>query len=227
MTLLAEERVEDSEGDYTEVDEIYNATGTISVDSMDSLGSEYDDATINDVKYPARWDASGLDQQGEDGNYAVYYEDAQDPGYNRTLNASYRMSLPSVIDLSYSGVELKMTQKWVDSRYIAVEKSGDVSDSTNLSEASLSSVSTQSKGDSLTLVGSGISAGTDYVIHIEAQFTDDEIGMIEAAPEGSGAVAVGGGGAISGGLTAIIGTLTAAAVVFRKRLMSIIGQIGG
>lgn len=229
-TDLGEVRVKDSDGDYTEFNQTHNTTGTLSVDSMESLDSEFDDATIVDLKFPGRWDSSDLDQRGEDGDHVIYWDDPQNPSFNSTMNASYRMELPSVIDLSFSGVELRMTQNRPESRYLTLDLASGVSDSTNLSEASGSDLSgnLSAKGSTVDLKTSGISAGTAYVLHIEQEVSDDErFNDIEVSDAPSGAVGVSDdGGPIDAGLTLILGTITAIGVAFRKRIGSLLG-LGG
>lgn len=178
----------DDDDDYDEFQTIYNATGDISVHSMDTLDSEFDDATVNDLTYPAHFEAAGLDEQGEDGEYAFYWEEPDDPQYDHKLNVTYSLELPSAIDLSYSNTEVRMTQKWSDGRYSTLEQASEVADSTNLSDASYSSVTTSSKGDTLSIQSSSVDAGERFLVHYELQLTDEERNdMVEAQATGGAA----------------------------------------
>lgn len=216
----------DSDSDYDQFQTIHNATGDISVHSMETLDSEFDDAVVHDLTYPARYEAGGLDEQGEEGEYAFYWEDPDDPQYDHKLNVTYSLELPSAIDLSYSNTEVRMTQKWSDGRYSTLEQASEVSDSTNLSDASYSSVSTQSKGDEVAIQSSSVDAGERFLVHYELQLTTEERNdKVEAAATEGGAAPVedeGPGGILgfgpAGDVIALLGTIGAFLVGIPQRI---------
>lgn len=204
---------DDSDGDYDETQTIYNATDSISVYSMETLDSEFDDATINDVGYPVHIPASQLQAEGEEDDYAKYWEDADDfPNFQHVLNVSYRLEAISYIDATYGTLDLMMMQKWPESRYVTLEIEEGASGS-NHSDISGTSKLTSlgAKGseldDAFKLDDSGQS-DTEYLVHFVMTFTTDERNDdVEAqgattttteAAGGGAAAAAGGGGA--GGL---------------------------
>lgn len=175
----------DSDGDFDEFQTIHNSTNDVDVYSMETLDSEYDDAVITDLTYPARYQADGLDSQGQEGTYVFSFEDPENPGFATKLNVTYSLELPGVVDLSYSQTKVKMIQKWSDSRYLTLEQASEVSESTNLSHASFSSVSTTSKGSAVTIQSSSVDAGERFIVHY----------VVELDGEEENAVKVDGGGA--------------------------------
>lgn len=204
----------DSDGDYDQFQTVYNATGDVSVHSMGTLASEFDDAVIHDLTYPAHYEAGGLDQQGEDGDYVVYWQNASNPGYDHELNVTYQLTLPSAIDLSYSNAEVNMTQKWGQDRYLELGVNDDVADSTDLSEADMTSQldSLGAQGDEIQL-DNAPAAGDNVVVHYVLQVTDDERtnDLEAAADDGGGAAAPpaadGGGNILTGLWNFLTGTI--------------------
>lgn len=186
----------DGDGDWDEFQTIYNTTNTVHIYSMDTLDTEYDDAVVHDLEYPFRYEASGLTVSGDDGDYAIYWEENENPGYANVLNVTYNLELPSAIDLSYTSPSVEMTQKWNDQRYITLEQASEVSDSTNLTSASFSSVSTSAKGDLVTIQGSSVGAGERFLVHYELELTQEEVNAIDVEGEGGAAAPAqqGGGG---------------------------------
>lgn len=178
----------DGDGDWDEFQTHYNATNNIRVYSMETLDSEYDDAVVNDLQYPARYEADGLDEQGPDGNYAFYWEDPSNPSFDDTLNLTVALEAPSAVDLSYTNWETVMIQKWPESRYLTIESASGVSSSTNLSQASFSSDSSSlGSQESTVTIDASTSAGERILLHVDLQLTADERANLETTADAGGA----------------------------------------
>lgn len=173
----------DGDGDYDEIQTIHNATNAINVTSMKTLDTEYDDAIVNDLTYPFRYDVTGLERRGQDGTYDFAWLDPVNPSFDDRLNLTVSLKLPSAVDLSYSNTETRLVQAWDDGRYVSFESASDVADSTNLSQAAFSddSGSLGSTGTTVT-IDSSTSAGERIVLQLEIEFSDSErTDNIEAA----------------------------------------------
>ncbi len=209
-TVLGKKNVDDttdSDSDFDQVNTTYNATGTINVNAMDSLDADFDDATITDVDMPVKFPVSEMaGTEGEEDAYVVYWENAsQYPNFDKILNVTYRMEMPAQIDLSYSGHDLQFEQGLPSGRYIDTGFAEDISDSKNLSQASLSSFE-ESLGSSGDIIDLDTSTSTDqnYGVHYEIKLTAPEVEAYKAASSGGG----GGGGQFeSGGSGGIFGFL--------------------
>lgn len=165
----------DSDGDYDEIQTVYNATNDISTHDMGTLDSEYDDATVNDLTYPFRYDVTGLDRRGQEGTYRLAFEDPVNPSYDDLLNLTVSLKLPSAVDLSYSNTETRIVQAWDDARYVSFESASGVADSTNLSQASFGDDSGNlgNAGTTIT-IDSTTDAGERIVLQLEMEMTGDE-----------------------------------------------------
>lgn len=236
--VLGEKRTQDGDGDYRNFNTTYNATGTISVHGMDTLDSEYDDASIVDLSLPMHAPASKLDDRGEDGTYRFSFDEPDDPSFDATLNVTYAITLPSAIDLSYSNAEFRIEQKWAESRYVTLATAQDVTDSKNLSDVSLTdqTSSLSNKGDRVTVYSTGIDAGERNVMKIEIDVTEDERELLEQASSvggGAGGPVAGGGGGIfgffattTGQIAGIVGGLISVAIGIPQAILRRLGIMG-
>jgi hypothetical protein len=175
---LAEKRVdEDGDGTYDETTEIYDAQGAISTYSMETLGSEFDNAVINDVSFPAKFTAEKLNgDMAQDGAYYYQWDSAEQyPAYDHVGNFSYRLHLPAMIDLSYSGADLMMEQGLPSERYNTLGVAEGAGEETNFSDMSFSDVtgSLADSGDEISLDAS-ISTDTYYGVQIKPKVTENE-----------------------------------------------------
>lgn len=194
---LGEKMVTDSDGEYTETQEIVNVTdgNAIDVHSMETLGSQFDDAVINDVSFPAKYTASELQgEEADDGAYFLSWDSAEDfPAFDTVLNTTYRLSTHSAIDLSHSGMDLEVEQGFHSDRYAVAGYEEAVGDSSNLTDADLTDQtgSLASTGDVINF-DSTVNSGDHYAVGFEIKLTDDEQSAIENT--GGAAAPAGGGG---------------------------------
>lgn len=172
----------DDDGEYDETSEIYQAQGAISVNSMETLGGEFDNAVLNDVSFPAIFEAAEIEgEEGDEGVYQIQWDGADSyPAYDAVYNASYRMELPGYIDLSYSGVTLEMEQGWNTERYTKLAYAEGVSEDTAFSDVTTTDVSGNlgDVGDMAT-IDDTVQIGTGYTIHTMVKMTDDEKNIVQ------------------------------------------------
>jgi hypothetical protein len=220
-TNLGEERHDDgdSDDDWDDFKEHNTSVqGSLKVHDLTTFDSEFDDAVIHDLKFPAKWRAQDLQDEGEDEEWVAHTDSAEDyPGYDQVANISYRLELPALIDVSYSGTSLMLDQMHPSNRYVTFgyeEGAGDddfadasLTDKTD----SLGSVS-DDVGDDIGIDGS-ISTDTEYVVTFHIKLTQSEYDTMysgdtaTATPDDG---AAGGGGPVlpsGGGLLDMVFTL--------------------
>ncbi|MDZ7701823.1 MAG: hypothetical protein U5J98_06990 [Halobacteriales archaeon] len=220
----------DSDSDYDEIQTVYNASGSVSIYDLTTMDTLFDSAIINDISYQYHYVSSGNALRGEDGNYVFEFEEASNPGFNKTLNLTVSQKLPSATDLSYSNSKTEFVQKWPEARYLTVESASGVASSVNLSQASFSSLSSSlgSQGSTVT-VDATTTAGERIVWHVEVELTGDEVDTVKAASDSGSGVAPpdsgdGGSQGIGGmivdfftSLTGIAATVLAGTLVWMRR----------
>lgn len=212
--------VQTDDDDDLEKKTIYEPHGTYSVYSVETLDSEFNDATVHDLSFPAHFRAQDL----EDSNVKTEFENGKDAGYpnwDTFATIFYRLTLPSAYDLSYSGVELVQTTQWPGDRYVGVQYAEGVSDDTEFEDIEdtqyTSKTSSYDANDKDITVDSTIAPGDDLVLKFEMVFTDGEASDLQSAGDGRS-----GGGAMGGGLSnlPLIGGLIVV-------LLGIVRKIGG
>jgi hypothetical protein len=209
----------DTSDDDLETETVYNATGPVSINSVESMGSTFDNADINGLTFEAMYSGSQLADEDVATEFA---SDNAYPQWDSVLTANYRLELPSAYDLSHSNAELQMGQQWAETRYVAVEVAEGVSDDTNLTNVSDSSYteytsSFTSEGDTVSL-DSTVSVDDNYDVQVKLLLTGDEASAMQSTG-GGGGVLGGGGGGIVDFLVGIPGVALAAlgALVARSR----------
>lgn len=207
---------DDDDSDYDNTEEIENGTGTINVESMDTLGAEFDDATITDVQFPAKFRVQDLKTEGDEDDYHVSWSTSSKYTRPNVLTAEYRLELPDAIDLSYSGTSLEIDQAWPSDRYVElglVEGSdGEKFTSHEDDDDYTDKLGDLGAEDEEVTLDSTVSSGTEYVLRVVATFSDTERSSIESAgPAGSSG---GSGGFWSGSGNPLTMIATIAASVF-------------
>lgn len=213
MDKLGEKTVEDDDGEYVEDEEIYQAQGAIEVNSMETVNEEFDNAVVNDVTFPAEFEAAHL--QGEQGDEAAFdyeFKDAEDyPSYDKILDVSYRLEAPTAIDLSYSGVSLVMEQGHTTERYNALQIAEGVGDDSSLADADYTDKLGVLSGNGDTVeLDDTVETGQNIAFNSEIKLTDeeaDEIQNVGGAPVDGGAEDAGIFGGIIDFVTSIPGAL--------------------
>jgi len=176
--------------------------GELRVESIDSLPSEWSDATIYDM------DVHGLE-------YRASYQPASDvvanfttapdyPDFNNRMNLYQRLEVPAAIDLSHQGLELRDEQAHVADRYqkYAYAKGTGSTAPDNFSSWTDASGQLADKGETLTL-SSAIQPGQSIVFTAQPLLTGSEADELRTlytdsdkeyeAGAGTGPVSSGGG----------------------------------
>lgn len=176
----------DDDTDYDDTEEhVDDFSGDISVHSLDTLDSEFDDAVIHDLSYPATVPASELDASNthhEWGNASDF------PNFDATLDAYWRFELPAAIDLSYSGVSLEDVAVMHGDRYVTAEYKEGVSEDTfedGPSDISgFSSISGyDAEGDEIT-IDNTVSTANGMVVHLVVKYTDSQLDSVQGSSDG-------------------------------------------
>lgn len=220
---------DDDSDDVKTISEVYDSPnrpeGLINYTTVDTIGTELDDARLMDVDvWNVRYETADLTDSDD---WDVAFEDAPNYGsYPSKLNMSVRLRVPSQIDLTHNTLDLVDEQGLVDERYAIVDVAEDTG-STNLTNVSDSDFSSKSgnytnKDGTITLDDS-VSAGQNYIIHQVVLLQDGEVDALKGsstAPAAGGPVGDGGGGFVGGlvdivttplgAIVSVLGTLLAA-----------------
>lgn len=223
---LGKERVADSDGDYVNTNKIEEVTtgGAISIKSISTMDSEFDDATLHDVKYPIKKPASLLEDEGVTADYQTTWESPTDPQFDDRLNSTYRIKFVDYIDASYGTIDIRLTQDWPSSRYASLGASTDVG-SSHLDEIShTDKTSLLGDIDDRIELETGVSSGANHTVDVDLDMTEDERTGLEA---GAAAVVTGDsggeGGAFNQFQTIVLGLIGAIGVWKRKAIAAIAG----
>lgn len=205
---------DDSEKDETRT--ITEPSGAYAVQSVDTLGSTFDNAVVHDASFDMKFAASDLDKsselqieftddRGQDGVY---------PSFDWVVDSYYRLELPSAYDLSYSNAKLTDTVEMPASRYQTVEYAEGVGD-TKFSEIdswTSASSSYDAQGSEVTL-DSTIQPGQQIAVHYEYVVTTSDKGSMTQSGGVAGQFSKDSGGGIWSFLTSLPGVGTVIALV--------------
>ena len=212
------ERYHDNDNDdELETETVYETDGPLSVSSVDTLGTVFDDATIHGLTFPAHFEAAEL--SGDNVNVTSQSGDAAGyPGWDTQSDIYYRLTLPSAYDLSYSSAELVVEQQYTETHYKSVEYAESTGDTAfaDIEDSQWTAItdSFSSEGSTVT-VDSTVQPGTSMVMHFSNTWTAEEWGAITSGSAGGGAGIFGGGGGsivdmifgIPGMIAAVVGGL--------------------
>jgi len=221
---LGERYVDDDDDDELETETIHDATGELSVYSVDTLGSTFDDATIHGLSFGAHFEASQL--SGDDVSVdAQSGEDAGYPNWAHHTTINYRLELPDAYDLSYSNAELVAEQKHTEPHYVSVQYAEGTGDTefSEIDDGDWSDITSSfSSEDKKVSIDSTVQPGTSMVLQFENVWTDNEFQTVtsgEAASGGGGGIFSTGGGGIVDMIFGIPGAIVAlvAGVVGRAK----------
>jgi hypothetical protein len=221
----------DRDGDGTdelETVEDYHEGDVASVSSVDSLGSYADNAVVHDLEvYNVRYQFSDL-SDGDD--YSVEFSEAEEyGGYDQKLEIRGRLKAPSAIDLQHGTLELRDDQGLVGERFKVAEYATATGDTAldNVSDGDYTDASSaySSNGETVTLASSGINAGENVIVHLEAVLQDDEANALQSTGVAAGPTGSAGGG-IVGFLMSPLGlaaSIFTAGVAFMKGWIPFVG----
>jgi hypothetical protein len=206
--ILGDERVEDpDDSDDLETETVTDHDGgEIQIHDLSTLGSSFEDATINGLTTPMDFRASDL--EADQSKVNVTFSDAPNyPSFDRKQTAYYRLELPGAYDLSYSNAELRQQSDIPNSRYQSVELLEGASD-TNFTDLS-------GWTDALDKIGSsGEDVALDTTIQPDQEIAYKSVSLVtsdEASAVQNVATGVigttGGANGIIGSITGFFGTL--------------------
>ena len=185
---LGDQRVNNS-GDWeTETKTQINQSGPTDLESIDSMGSAFDDATLRDVTVAMQFHSSEQydDEDDRERSNQTWSNASAWANYDDRLDDYRRFKLPDAYDLSYSNAEVEDTVEVPESRYQTVEYATDVGDSdfSNISYTETTS-SYSGLGDTVD-VTSNINAGEEFVIHYDYVVTSEERQNMESSEDSGG-----------------------------------------
>lgn len=194
---LGTKYVDNDDDDDLETEDIYQATGPISVHSVTTLGSTFDNAVINGLSFPAHFQASDIDTEAaiqiDSGDASSY------PSFDVVLDIYYKITLPDAYDVSYSGVDLEQTTQWPGERYATVEyneNAGDTDFDDMQDSDWTSKTSSFDAQDKDITIDSTISVGNQDALHYSMKLTQGEADAMQNT--GSASTSGGGGGLFGG-----------------------------
>lgn len=227
----------DGDGEYDEIQHVYNVSGATSTYHLKTLDDEFDDAVINEISYPVWIVPHNLETEANDEDYLLEWENATDfVGYDHLLNLTYRLEATEYIDASYGGnLELRLVQGWPEERYVTFEveegaAGSNLTDINGQSNVSALGSSENDVRDSILIDGSAQS-GTEYLVQFELKLTDDDRQSVDpsfgaaAGPPSGDTGAAGGilGFGFMGDIAALAGAVAAFLLGIPQALWSRIG----
>jgi len=204
---MGEQKADTDSDDDLETKTLTEPAGYYAVTGLDTLGSDFDSATLSDARFPVTYSASAL---SDDSDVDVTVEETAEgkyPNYGYKVDAYYRLTVPQQYDLVHSGLSFTDTQKMPSDRYKTVEVAEGVGENTEFSDISSWSDVTSSyssEGANVTL-DSTVEPGKSYAVHYEYVVTDSNKDTMES--DGPGGAPAGGGR--EGGNQGIIGSIMA------------------
>jgi len=180
----------------------YYEGGVANLTGLDTLGSIYDDAVINNLRvYDVSYSFSDLTDESD---YQTEFGES-DRSYPNELDLYADLEVPSAIDLSHGTLTVQYEQGFVEDRYATAEVATNVDTATafgNLSDSDYTSwASALGSVNSTAAIQSGASADTTYRVHMVISLKDGEPGDLRASSGGLfGPTGSGGSGGIWGWL---------------------------
>ncbi|RDZ43407.1 hypothetical protein C5B86_10135 [Haloferax sp. Atlit-19N] len=172
--------------DELETVDVYekNASGTLAVNELSSLGSWASSAAIKGLTFDANFTAERLGAEDVD----VEFKETGNkyPGYFGTVTVQYRMALPDVYDLDYQFPTLTDEQSVTRDRVLSVELAEGVSESTAFEDIESWTDKTAlytSLNASVTLDDT-VQPGQDTVIKYEYKVTEDQYDAMQPSALG-------------------------------------------
>lgn len=204
-TLTFGERTTD-DGETKTIEEVH-AGGYQSLSALSTMGSWANDATISDLKVSGvEYRMSNLEAADVSTNFTS--ADAY-PSFPTKLKQSGGLVVPSAIDLSHSGLSLRVEQSLVDERYKTFRYAEGVGDKDAEDVDSWTDASNQLGGAGDTIVvDDTIQPGATIMPQEVVVLTADEVSNLRATGGGAGPVG-GGDGGIVGMLFSLPGLLFA------------------
>lgn len=181
--------------DYEDVSERHaGGDMSLSVTSLSTMGAVFDDATIRNLEVSeVRYRFADLTDADD---YSVEFSDAPAYSYPRKLEIYGRISVPTAIDLTHSGLALEMRQGLISQKYATVEVAEGVGDTAfeNISSWTSKSDVFTAQGDVHELDGT-VAVDQEYAIHgVFLLQQSDEDAMKSSSSESGGGGFWGGGG---------------------------------
>lgn len=225
------ETMKDTDGDGdTEATTIqtYTDGGALSLTSLDSLAGWTDSARIHDLQvHNVRYGIQDLNES----DYRVKFGNASDYGsYEHDLEVEAPLVVPTAIDISHGTITLRGDQKYVSERYAEFGVAEDIGSNKNTSDVNESdytdkkSVFSQ-KGETHTVLSSGISAGSTDFVQIRINLLNSEF---EALARDSSAVVgpVGGSNGFLSGIPVLGGLINFIMTPIGAAVGTILGLVG-
>lgn len=166
---------------------------TVELTALETMGSEFDDAVIHNYRVQ---DVRFEQSQAADGDVSVEFGDAPNYAYPEKVEYHARLSIPTAIDLSHSGLSFEDTQTFVSDRYATLriaEGVGDTEFDNISSDSWTDKSSTYSASGETHVLDDTVQAGQSYVIHGVILLQDGDRDDLEGGDD------AGGGGGFWGG----------------------------
>lgn len=184
-TVLGQQKKDTDDDDALETVDITEPSGTYSIYSLATIGSELSSGKVHDITYPVTYRAQDI-EDSDDYNVTVEPADKY-RNYDHIMGFRYRVLIPSAIDLRHSGLEFQQDTEWPETRYTLVEMKEGAADSA-FSDLTWGSDLTSSFDaiDKQVSMDSTISAGTSYAVHEDLLVSSGEHDAITSPGTGSG-----------------------------------------
>lgn len=181
-TNLADiERDTDGDGELetTTIKDYYEG-GEARITGLDSLGSDYSNAQINDLTV---YDVSyALSDLSDSESYDVEFTTGgTEYSYPAKVEIYADLEAPTAIDVSHGSLALEFNQSFIGERYKTVELASGASSSTDFVNSTYSDVSGSLTGEDTTAtLSNSVSSGDIERLHMVIVLQDDEVEDLRA-----------------------------------------------
>lgn len=222
-TFKIGERLENTDSDdalETVTVEEVREPGEILLEDVSTMGEEFDDAVINDLV------VRGLEYResqlaSEDVYVNVTEADAY-PNYAKLFQQAGGITVPTAIDLSHSGLSLRVEQGMVSERYLKFRYAEGIGDKEPSDVSSWTDASGQLSDDgSLLTLDSTIQPGATIMPQVQKKVRQGEFDALTRSPSGGATGPVGSGGGIIDMILSPFGALVGLAGAFMAALRKI------
>lgn len=217
------------EDDEVDDEEVEMPAGEIEIISMDSVGDDFSDAEIDQLRASTEISAG----RGPETEIEYDLTDPSNPAYDERIRMIASIELPSAFDLSYEGLDVEIENNLGD-QFATVEVGGGYSDPQGLEDYGdldltdvTSDIEAVESGEWATVL-SEPDVDAYVVTYIEADLTSAQVDELESGGVvgflGGGG---GGGGGILSGPRAVIGGAIVGAVGFVASKLGMISSLLG
>lgn len=183
----------DGDGDDETVDLTEISTpGEVMLTDLDTIDSAFDDAVVHDLGIMGvEYHAADAEADDVSANFTAADGFAN---YPAMLDLHQRIAVPTAIDLTHSGLELRTEQRFVSDRYQTAQVAEGAGDTEFGNVSGYTDVSgTLSDKGSTHVLDNSVQPGVEYVVHMKILLLDSEVNALQETMSIGGPVSSSGG----------------------------------